>query len=185
MDAEGFFSEQLLTGWLLILSFVVFAVGGMLYTGRAIWKWPSAQSQRFLYWERGFVMAAIVVVTAGLVLLSRLLDAAGERILSPLGMTVFFIGAVVGIVAETLSLNQVKGNYTFIVVFIVLAFVGQAVLGLSIVRAGFLPGWTGWFTTIWNLGWLVILPIFRPANIYYPWLHFFAPLIIGITLLLG
>jgi hypothetical protein len=63
--------------------------------------------------------------------------------------------------------------------------VGQALFGIAILRTGFLPAWVGWATVIWNLGWLVILPIARPRDIYYPWLHFVAPLIIGIMLLLG
>jgi hypothetical protein len=70
------------------------------------------------------------------------------------------------------------------VVFIVLAFVGQAVFGAALLRTGLLPGWVGWATILWNLGWLVILPIARPADMYYPWLHYVAPLLIGIALLL-
>jgi hypothetical protein len=41
----------------------------------------------------------------------------------------------------------------------------------------------GWATVIWSLAWLIILPIARPKDMYYPWLHYVAPLIIGIALL--
>jgi hypothetical protein len=185
MDVMDLTSLQIVAGWLLILSGVIFLPAGMLYTGRAIWKWPAAQSKNYLYWERGLVMAAILVVTLGLVLLERLFEAAGDRILPPLGMTIFLIGAVLVIAAETYSLSRQEWLYASTVVFVVLAFVGQALFGIAILRTGFLPAWVGWATVIWNLGWLVILPIARPRDIYYPWLHFVAPLIIGIMLLLG
>jgi len=40
------------------------------------------------------------------------------------------------------------------------------------------------FTEQAAAGWLVILPINRPQNMYYPWLHYVAPLLIGIGLLI-
>jgi hypothetical protein len=185
MDVKGFISEQAVAGCLLILSGILFVPGGLLYTGRAIWKWPTAQSQSYLYWERGFVMAAILVATLGLVLLEKLLEAAGERILAPSGMAIFLIGVVLVLTVETFSLSQQEWVYAPTVAFVVLAFVGQAAFGASILHSGFLPAWVGWATVIWNLTWLIILPIARPQDMYYPWLHYVAPLIIGIALLAG
>lgn len=185
MDGKILISEQVVTGWFLILSFIIFVPGGLLYTGRAIWKWPAAQSQSYLYWERCFVMAAILVAALGLVLLERLLEAAGDKILSPVGLTIFLIGTVLVLVAETFSLGRQEMNYAAIIVFVVLAFLGEAIFGAAILRTGLLPGWVGWATIIWNLVWLVILPLARPQNMYYPWLHYAAPLTIGIMLLVG
>lgn len=183
MDVQGFISEQVVAGWLLILCGLVFAVGGTLYAGRAILKWPIAGAPTFLRVERGFIIAALLIAVLGLNLLERLLEAAGEKILAPSGMILFFSGAVLIIVAEVLSLSGQGWNRAAIVLFIVLAFVGQAVFGASILRSGFLPAWVGWATIIWNLVWLIILPIARPADMYYPWLHYVAPLLIGIALL--
>ena len=183
MDVKDPISQQIVAGWLLILSGIIFVPGGLLYTGRAIWKWPAGQSQSYLYWERGLVMAAVLIATLGLVLLERLLEAASDRILSPLGMAIFLIGAVLVIAAETLSLCRQEEVYPMIVVFIILAFLGQAAFGAAILGTGFLPAWVGWATILWNLAWLVILPIARPDNMYYPWLHYVAPLLIGIALL--
>ena len=183
MALTDFISEQVAASILLILSWIVFVPAGMLYTGRAIWKWPAAQSQNYLYLERSLVMAAILITTLGLVLLERLLGAAGDKILSPLGLTLFLIGTVLVVAAEAFSLNQKEMIYAPIVVFIVLAFLGQAAFGMAILRTGLLPAWVGWTTVVWNLAWLVILPIARPSNMYYPWLHYIAPLIIGIMLL--
>ena len=185
MDLKVLTSQQIVCGWLLILSGVIFVPGGLLYTGRAILKWPAAQSQSYLYWERGLVMAAILDATLGLVLLERLLGAAGDQILTPIGLTIFLIGTVLVLTAETLSLGRQEMIYAPIVVFVVLAFLGQAAFGAAILRTGLLPAWVGWATIIWNLAWLVILPIARPQNMYYPWLHYVAPVIIGIMLLVG
>jgi hypothetical protein len=184
MDAKDVISEQVVAGWLLILSGMIFVPGGLLYTGRAILKWPAAQSRSYLYWERGLVMAAIIVATLGFMLLAQLLEDAGDRILSSSGMTIFLLGTVLALTAETFSLNQQKYSYAPIVAFVILSFLGQAIFGASILRTGFLPGWAGWATVIWNLAWLIILPIARPQDIYYPWLHYVAPLLIGIMLLI-
>ena len=183
MLVKDFISEQVAASCLLILSWIVFVPAGMLYTGRAIWKWPAAQSQNYLYLERSLVMAAILITTLGLVLLERLLGAAGDKILSPLGLTLFLIGTVLVVAAEAFSLNQKEMIYAPIVVFIVLAFLGQAAFGMAILRTGLLPAWVGWTTVVWNLAWLVILPIARPQDMYYPWLHYVAPVMIGIALL--
>ena len=85
--------------------------------------------------------------------------------------------------AETFGLDLQETIYAPIVVFIVLAFLGEAIFGAAILRTGLMPPWVGWTTIIWNLAWLVILPFARPQNMYYPWLHYIAPLIIGIMLL--
>lgn len=184
MIVNNLLSEQFTTGWLLILSGIIFLPGGILYTGRAIWKWPVSQSKAYLVWERGLVMASFMVAAVGLVLLDRLLEAAGDRILAPMGLAIFLIGTTLVVAAETFSLSRQEANYAPIVAFVILAFIGQAVFGASILHTGFLPGWVGWTAIIWNLAWLFILPITRPHNIYYPWLHYIAPLIIGISLII-
>jgi hypothetical protein len=176
-------SEQIVAGTLLIFSSLVFAVGGILYSGRVILKWPAGETPGYLRWERGFVIASVLVLIQGLVLLARMLEAAGSTILAPLSMVTFLAGAVLIIVAETLFLSRQEWVYSSVVIYVVLAFLSQAAFGLALLQTGLLPGWIGWVTIIWNLAWLVILPIDRPLNIYYPWLHYAAPLLIGIGLL--
>ena len=183
MNSKDVLTEQVVSGWLLILSGMIFVPGGLLFTGRIIWKWPSAQSKVYLYWERGLVMTAILVATLGLVLLERLLEDAGDRLLPPLAMTIFLIAAVLVLTAETFSLHEQAYIYVPIVAFVILAFIGQALFGIAILRTGFLPAWVGWATVIWSLVWLVLLPLARPQDMYYPWLHYVVPLIIGIALL--
>lgn len=183
MGAKDVISEQVVAGWLLILSGMIFVPSGLLFTGRVILKWPLAQSKSYLYWERGLVMGAVLVATLGLILLERLLENAGDRVLPPLGMTIFLIAAVLVLTAETFSLHEQEYIYTPIVAFVILAFIGQALFGAAILRTGFLPAWVGWATVIWSLAWLIILPIARPQDVYYPWLHYVAPLVIGFALL--
>ncbi|MCA9875581.1 MAG: hypothetical protein KC441_18045 [Anaerolineales bacterium] len=183
MNAKEILSEPVVAGWLLILSAIVFVPSGLLFTGRVILKWPLAQAQSYLYWERGLVMTAVLVATLGFILLERLLEDAGDKIFSPLAMTIFLVGTVLVLVAESFGLKLQDYMYTPIVVSVILAFIGQAIFGASILRTGLLPGWVGWATVIWNLAWLVILPIARPQDMYYPWLHYVAPLVIGIALL--
>lgn len=184
MVAKSLISEQIAAGWLLILSGLIFTVGGMLYTGRAIFKWPVAGAPAYLRWERGFVMAALLTAVLGFTLLEKLLETAGDRMLAPSGMAILLIGAGVVIFAEAFFISRQEYLYGPIVAFVVLAFLAQAVFGASIIRTGLLPGWVGWATILWNLVWLVILPIARPNDMYYPWLHYAAPLLIGIGLLL-
>jgi hypothetical protein len=184
MDSKSLVSEHIATGWLLIASGLVFVVGGLLYTGRAIWKWPAAGTPAYLRWERGFVIAALVIVVAGLALLERMLEAGGDRILAPAGMALFLIGAAVVIVAEAFALSQQGPLQAAIVIFVVLAFLAQALFGAALLQSELLPQWVGWATLLWNLGWLVVLPIARPNDVYYPWLHYAAPLLIGLALLL-
>jgi hypothetical protein len=184
MVVKDVLSEQVVAGGLLVLSGLIFMVGGTLYAGRAIWKWPAGQTQRYLIWERGFVIAALLAAVLGLTLLEGMLEAAGDRILAPSGMALLLIGSAVIVMAEAYSLSREEWLYAPTVVFVVLAFLAQALFGVALLRTGLLPGWIGWATILWNLGWLVVLPIARPKDMYYPWLHYVAPLLIGSGLLI-
>jgi hypothetical protein len=178
-------SERSGAASLLILGFVVFAVGGILYTGRAIWKWPAGQTGRYLLWERGFVIAAVMASVLGLVLLDDMLNSAGDSGVGRLGMVSYLFGAAVVVMAETTYLGKREWVYPSIVFYVVVGFLAQAAIGAALVQTELVAAWVGWFAIIWNVVWLVILPIFSPRDIYYPVLHHVAPLIIGIALLAG
>lgn len=177
-------SERSMAACLLILGSVVFGVGGYLYTGRAILKWPIGETAGYLHWERGFVIAAVLATVLGLALLEDILRVAGDSVLARLGMITYLFGAVIVVVAETYYLSKREWIYPQIVLYVVLAFLAQAAFGVVLIRTMLIAGWVGWATVIWNLVWLVVLPIARPRNIYYPWLHHTAPLLIGIVLLI-
>ncbi len=183
MDSSLLVSEQWLSGILLIMSSIVFLVAGTLFTIRVIWRWPVGGSPAYYRWERGLVIAALLIAVLGLTLLKGVLEGAGDSILAPMGLVLFFTGSVLAVVAETVLLSRQEIIYPTIVVFVILALLGQALFGLALLRTGVLPAWIGWATVIWNLAWLAILPIARPEDMYYPWLHYAAPLLIGIALL--
>jgi hypothetical protein len=177
------FSERSIAASLLIFCFVVFGVGGVLYTGRAIWKWPVAQTSRYLLWERIFVIAAVMATVLGLVLLEDMLNSAGDSGVAQVGMVAYLFGAVVVVTAETTYLNKREWVYPQVVFYVIVAFLAQAAFGVALIQTGLLAKWVGWVTIIWNLGWLVALPIVSPRDVYYPVLHHVVPLIIGIALL--
>jgi hypothetical protein len=174
-------STRTIAASLLILSLIVFGFGGALFTGRAFWGWSIDNSH--MSWERGFIIAAVLATVLGLALLEDLLRIAGDSGFARLGMMTYLVGAVVVVVAETASLGGRNFVYPQIVLYVVLAFLAQAAFGASLLRTGLVAAWAGWATVIWNVGWLLIMLILRPNDIYFPVLHHVAPLIIGIALL--
>ncbi|MDX1992902.1 MAG: hypothetical protein SF029_10950 [bacterium] len=174
-------STRTIAASLLILSLIVFGFGGALFTGRAFWGWPIDNSH--MSWERGFIIAAVLATVLGLALLEDLLRIAGDSGFARLGMMAYLVGAIVVVVAETASLGGRNFVYPQIVLYVVLAFLAQAVFGAALLRTGLVAAWAGWATVIWNVGWLLIMLIVRPNDIYFPVLHHVAPLIIGIALL--
>lgn len=184
MTEQGLLTERQSAASLLILCFVVFTVGGVLFTGRTIWKWPVGETAIYLRWERGFVMAAVMTTVLGLVLLADLLRNAGDTVVARLGLVTYLLGAGVVMVAETTFLNTRQFVYPQIVLYVVLAFLAQTAFGVSLLRTGLVAAWVGWATILWNLGWLMLLPFVSPRDLYYPVLHHAAPLLIGIGLLM-
>ncbi len=180
--AQGL-STRTLAASLLVLCFVVFIFGGALFTGRAFLKWQIAETSAHLLWERGFVIAAVLTTVLGLALLEDMLRAAGEPVLSRLGMMTYLVGALVVIVAETAYVAKRDWIYPQIVLYVILAFLAQAAFGAALLRTGLVADWVGWGTVIWSLGWLLVMVVVRPPDIYFPVLHHVAPLIIGVALL--
>lgn len=72
--------------------------------------------------------------------------------------------------------------YPLIVIYVVMAFLAQAFIGGAWLQGG-LAAWIGWATIVWNLAWLIVLPIFSRRDIYFPVLHSVMPLVMGIALL--
>jgi len=183
MDARSLLFERRLTASLLILCGIVFLVAGYLFTARVIWKLPAAQTELHLRWERGVVIATFLISVLGFTLLEGLLREAGDTVVARLALAIYLVSAAVLVVAETTYLYNREWVYPQFVVHVVLAFLAQATFGVALLRTGLAAGWVGWATIIWNLVWLVVLPIAFPRDIYFPWLHYVAPLIIGIALL--
>lgn len=185
MNAQTLLYERHVAAILLVSCFFIFTVGGILFTGRAIWKWPAGQTPLYLRWERGFVVAALLVNILGLVLLNDLLRAAGDSVISLPALVTYIIGAVVVMVAEMTYLHNREWVYPQIVFHVVLAFLAQAAFGVALLQTGLVASWAGWATIIWNLAWLAVLAVISRRNMYFPALHHVAPLMIGFALLAG
>ena len=175
-------SERTTAATLLVLTSAIFNFAGVLFTGRAFLKWQIEDRTAYMRWERGAVITATLANALGLVLVADLLHAVGDTYLAQLGVAAYLFGAVLVVVAETRFLHNGEWNYAQVVSYVVLAFLGEAVIGLALLQTGLVAAWAGWTTLLWNLGWLLVMLLVRPRDVYYPVLHYVAPLIIGITL---
>lgn len=177
-------SERTIAASLLVLTFMVFEIGGILFTGRTMLNWPIENRVFHMRWERSFVILPTILTVLGLVLLADLLRAAGDTFLAQLGMTTYLFGAVLVVSAETRLIDNGEWSYSQVVTFVVLALLSQAAFAVALLQTGLVPAWAGWATLIWNLGYLLIILIVRPREVYYPAIHCVAPLMIGIALLI-
>lgn len=184
MNAQTLLLERRLAAALLIGCFIIFMVGGVLYTGRAIWKWPLAQTHIYLLWERSWVIAAALVNVLGFVMLAGLLQHAGDLVIARLALAVYMIATAVLLAAEGTFMFDRQWIWPQVALYVVLAFLAQAALGVALLRTSLVPAWVAWVTIAWNLGWLALFAIVRPEDIYYPVLHHVAPLLIGAVLLM-
>jgi hypothetical protein len=175
-------SELTAAASLLVLSFMIFFVAGVLFTGRALWKWEIKNLSTYMLWERSLVIVPTITTALGLVLLSDLLNAGGDAFLARLGTTAYLFGAVQVVSAETSFVSKGEWNAVQVILYVILALLGQAAIGAALVQIGLAAAWVGWVTIIWNVGFLLIFIIVRPHEVYYPAIHFFAPLVIGLGL---
>ena len=142
-------------------------------------------SHTFFMWERGFLMAAVILTAIGFVLLDGLFHNAGGRVLARTGVTAYLFAGIVLVAAEGLSLSPGFENrgFALFAIYVVLAFLAQAAIGGALLQSGLVARWIGWVTILWNLAWVVVLPVITPEDIYFPILHHLMPLLIGSALL--
>ena len=185
MESQGMLNTQRVAGTLLALSFVACMVGVVMFTVRDGTSGQPAPSFTYLALERGLFMGAVVVTALGLAALAALVGGANGDALLParLATAAYAVAAVALLIGEASELRSGRSPYALIVAYVVLAFLAQATFGVILLRAGFLPAWIGWAAIVWNIGWLVVLPIITPGDIYFPVLHHPIPLLIGIALL--
>lgn len=145
-------SERTIAASLLVLTFMVFGIGGILFTGRTMLNWPIENRISHMRWERSFVILPTILTVLGLVLLADLLGAAGDAFLAQLGAATYLFGAALVVVAETTFLHNEEWNSTQITAYVGLAFVGQAAVGAALLQTGLVTAWVGWMTILWNLG---------------------------------
>jgi hypothetical protein len=185
MESQSVLNTPRVAGALLALSFFVFLPGGLLFAGRNGMAGNLAPSFAYFAWERGFVAAAAAATALGFVALSTVLGEAQRDALFParLAAAVYAVATGCLLVGEAMRLRGGQAPYALIVAYVVLAFLIQAAFGVILVRSGLLPVWIGWAALVWNVAWLVVLPIVAPQDIYFPVVHHFVPLLVGVPLL--
>ncbi len=178
-----FWSVEHSAGSVLILGFVAFFVGASMYWIRGGLRGGAPPTHAYFVWERGFIMAAVVLTAIGFVLLEVSLQNTAGLVLARVGATAYLFGGVLWVVAEASSLTPGSENhYPLIVIYLVLAFLAQVAIGGALLQAGLLAAWIGWITIVWNGGWFVAVLITR-LRAWFPFLHHLMPLVIGIALL--
>lgn len=185
MIEQSFWNLQRATGAFLVAAILPLALGVYLFLSRNGVGGGTPRSQALFVWERGSILTAVILTAIGLVLLEGILQETDGRALARVGASAYFFGAVLLVTAEALRLPEGEAPYPLIVLYVLLAFLGQAAIGGALLQANLLPAWIGWLTLAWNIVWLVVLPIATPGDVYFPVLHHLMPLLIGIPLLLG
>jgi hypothetical protein len=180
---EDIWSPQRVAGALVVLAVIPLGYGVFLFINRNGIQGGAPRSPALFAWERGSILAAVVLTAIGLVLLEATLSETSGRVLARLGASTYFFGAVTLVVAEAMHLSEGRASNPLIVIYVLLAFLGQAAIGGALLQSQLLPGWIGWTTIVWNLGLLIVLLIVTPGDIYYPVQHHLMPLLIGIALL--
>jgi len=184
MHHHPFWRIERAAGLFLVLGFVTNFAGVVMFTIRGGASGGAPPSHEYYQWERGFFIAAVVLAAIGFVLLDEYLYTSDGRVLARMGATTYVFAGILGAVAEALDLSgTVRGLYPLIVVHVVLAFLGQAAIGGALRQSRLLAPWIGWAAILWNLAWLVTLPMMTPHDIYFPILHGLMPLLIGAPLL--
>lgn len=173
-----FWTQSRLAALFFVLSFPAMALGIAMFFGR-----NGLQGGTGSILERGALVAAVVMTVIGVVFLNAPLQETAGRALSRIGLALYLLAAAALLVPEAMPfLPGGRSVYALIVVYVVLALIAQAAVGGALLQAGLAPKWVGWVTIVWNLGWLIVLPVVTPRDMYYPILHGLMPLIIGISL---
>jgi hypothetical protein len=175
---------ETMSGLFLALGFLAFLPAGLMFWLRGGPQGRPVPSRAYFLWERSFIMTAVVCTAIGFVLLEGYLQNTASAALVRTGATAYLFAGVLVVVAEALSLSQGFDKHrALIVVYVIVAFLAQAAIGVSLLQAGVLSVWIGWLAIVWNIGWLVALSLVSRRDIYFPVLHHFMPLVIGIALL--
>jgi hypothetical protein len=212
--ASNLLNEHSLTAIPLILAFISFGIGATLpVVGEKgnirIFTLPVreqllavADNPVVWRWAHIFLGAAAILLLVGLTMLTTILEGAGERVLSRLGLVGVLLAIVLWVVfsahravitvraaQETIGTGTVPPYYeplaqwgfALFYVYAVVGFLALAAYGGSLLQVGLLPAWAGWGTIIYSIAMLVLLLITGDT---LPAFHYFPPLLMGILLLM-
>lgn len=77
-------SLQRATGGLLVIGFITFLVGALMFVGRGGLDDTRTTNATYLIWERGLIMCAVILTTLGFALMDKLLEARGDTVFARL-----------------------------------------------------------------------------------------------------
>ncbi|MGE5333302.1 MAG: hypothetical protein ACM3N4_01255 [Nitrososphaerota archaeon] len=215
--ATDIFTGYRLTGGLLILAFILFAIGASLpfmsgNANTAIYELTApgnlsavAADPTLWRWVNIILGVAVVVLLAGLTLLTMLLEAK-ERVFSRLGLVGMLVAAVLwlifsafrGVVSVRVAKEMTGAGtsttgaapayyaplaqwmFALFFIYAVLGFLALAAYGVSLLQARLLPVWVGWATLLFSIAMLIVLLI-QGDNL--PAFHYLPGLLIGGLLL--
>jgi hypothetical protein len=185
MVNQGIWSVPRAAGAFLVLGVLAAMIGVLMFVGRGgTQRGAAAPSPGLFAVERSFIMAGVVLTAVGFLLLEGYFQNTAGHVLARAGATAYLLAATLLVAAEAFALNQGHQNvYPLIVIYVVLAFLAQAAIGGALLQSRLLPAWIAYAAIVWNLAWLVVLPITTPSDVYFPVLHHFVPLLVGAPLL--
>lgn len=133
--------------------------------------------------ERSAILGAGLLMLAGLIPVAiRLRDMRGAAFATASAAGLLAAGLLLLILEVQSMRGQLVPN-GLVAGYVLLALVGQLLLGVALLRAGWLPVAVGWFVVLWNGSWLVVLPMTTPGDMYFPILHHLAPALLGAFLI--
>jgi hypothetical protein len=184
LPSQLFLSLEGAAGWVLTVSNLFMLTGVLMFWFRDGVHGGAPRSRTHFILERSFIMAAVIVAAIGFILLEEIWQDTNGNVLGTIGATAYLFAGVLLVAGEALSLTHgYEKLLPIIIVYVILAFLAQAAIGGAILLSGMTAAWIGWATVVWNIGWLVALPLISPRDIYFPILHSVAPLVIGIAIL--
>lgn len=174
-------NERWVSGGLLVAAFILHLGGVVLFNGREFLSWFDGTPAWFA-WERGLFIAAYAAAALGVAVLESALHQTDRAVLGRLAATSFMIAAVLGIIVEASFLTGDTGQTALVVVMVIGLFLAETILGWALIGSGVASPWVGWVVLSWNLGWLAVLVVGVPDDLYFPILHFLPLLLVGIGL---
>jgi len=179
-----YWSLERAAGLFLVLTVVATGPGFAMFWLRRGHRGGPPRSRAHWVFERSSILSGVVLIAIGFMLLEGALQNTDGRVLANIGATAYLFGGVLLVAGEALSLTL--GNeklYPVIVIYVVMAFLAQAVIGGALIQSGLVAGSIGWITILWNIAWLIVLSLISRRDMYFPILHYLMPLVIGIALL--
>jgi hypothetical protein len=178
-------NAALYAGLILVFSNLFQFPGLIMFWVRGGVKGGLPRSRAHFIWERSFIIGSVVLASMGFMALAGELQNQSGFGLGWMGAAGYLFGGVLIVAAEALSLTVgFEKLYPIVNIYVVFAFLSQAVIGGAVLQSGLTAAWVGWVCMIWNVGWLVAIPLLSPRDLYYPILHSVMPLLIGIALLI-